>query len=166
MRFPRPSCCSYSRRGGTIDSGRPGGEGERGGGLGEPGETGGGGWRIEGSRRTEGGPIVIVVPPWDSPARAGKGVGESGTRKPCSSSSSGVAARAFPHLISLALSSSANSITVNLRALAFLYVFFFLHIFFGTTSGTLIGIYISSLRRSAAVINLDSLLRNYPFHLN
>ena len=166
MRFPRPSCCSCSRRGGAVDSGRPGGEGERGGGLGEPGETGGGGWRIEGSRRTEGGPIVIVVPPWDSPARAGRGVGESGTRKPYSSSSSGVAARAFPLLISSALSSSANSIIVNLRALAFLYVFFFLHVFFGTASGTLIGICASSLRRSAAVVSLDSPLRNCPSHLN
>ena len=81
MRFPRPSCCSCSRRNDAINGGRPGGEDERGGGLGEPGETGGGGWRIKGNRRTEGGPIVIVVPPWDSPARAGKGGGKSSIRK-------------------------------------------------------------------------------------
>ena len=75
MRFPRPSSCSCSRRGGAVDGGRPGGEGEGeyGGGLDGPGGT------EAGSRRTGGRLIVIVVPPWDSPARAEGG--ESNIRK-------------------------------------------------------------------------------------
>jgi hypothetical protein len=65
--FPRSPSCSCSRRGGAVDADRPGDEGERGGGLGRPGET-------EGSGRLTGdGLIVMAVPPWDSPARAGKG---------------------------------------------------------------------------------------------
>jgi hypothetical protein len=112
---------------------------------------------------------MIVVPPYDSPARAEKRKGESDTRKLCSSSSSisfGVIARAFPLLISLVFSSSASSITVNPRALAFLCVFFFLYIFFSTASGTLIKIYISFSRRSTAVISLNSPLMNYPSYFN
>jgi hypothetical protein len=161
FRLPRPCSCSctrsYSRRGGAVNGGRPGGEGERAGGPGEDG------------RRTEGGLIVIVVPPYDSPARAGKEKGESGTRKPCSSLSSifsGVVARAFPLLIFLALSSSTSSIVISLRALAFLCVLFFFYIFFSTASGTPIKIYISSSRRSVAVISLNSPLMNYSSHFN
>ena len=84
MRFPRPSSCSYSRRGGAVDGGRPGGEGEgeRGGGLDGPGGTEAGG------RRAGGRLIVIVVPPWDSPARAEGG--KSDIRKPCLFSSSSI----------------------------------------------------------------------------
>ena len=67
MRFPRPSSCSCSRRGGAVDSDRPGGEGERGGGLDRLSGTRGGNRRT-GSRST-----VIVVPPWDSPARVVEG---------------------------------------------------------------------------------------------
>src|SRR2546423_4811511 len=137
---------------GAVDGGRPGGEGERGGGLNGRGETRGGG------RRAGGGPTVMVVPPWDSPARAGKGGGESGTRKPCSSSSSSISsdvARAFPLLISSAFSSSANSIAVSPRVLAFPCVFF-LHVFLGTASGTPMGICASSSRRPAAVVSLDN----------
>ena len=111
MRFPRPSSCSYSRRGGAVDGGRPGGEGEgeRGGGLDGPSKT------EAGSRRAGGRLTVIVVPPWDSPARAEGG--ESDIRKPylsLSSISSSIAARAFPLLISSAFSSSANSPAVSL----------------------------------------------------
>ena len=89
MRFPWPSSCSCSRRAGAVDGGRPGGEdeGERGGGLDGPSGT------EAGSRRAGGRLTVMVVPPWDSPARAEGG--ESDIRKPCSSSSSissGVAA--------------------------------------------------------------------------
>lgn len=156
MRFPRPSSCSCSRRGGAVNGSRPGGEGERGGGLDGPGRTGGN------SRRTGGRLIVIVKPPWDSPARAEGG--ESDIRKPylflSSFISSGIAARAFPLLISLAFSSSTNSLVISPRALAFLYVVFFLYIFLGTTSGILIGICISSLRYSAVVISLDNPLIN------
>ena len=61
MRFPRPSSCSCSRRGGAVDGSRPGGEGEgegeREGGLDRPGRT------ETGNRRTEGRLIIIVIPP-------------------------------------------------------------------------------------------------------
>jgi hypothetical protein len=154
LRFPRPFSCSCSRRGGAVDGGRLRGEGVRGGGLDRSGKTGGGG------RRIGGGPIVIVIPPWDSPARVGKGGGESGTRKPYLSSSSSVSFNVAVLVLSLltssAFSSSANSAIVSPRALAFLYVFFFLYVFLGTALGILIGIYINSLRRSALVISLDS----------
>ena len=88
MRFLWPSSCSCSRRGGAVDNGRLGdeGEGERGGGLDGPGGT-------EASSRRAGGRLtVIVVPPWDSPARAEGG--ESDIRKlylSLSSISSGIA---------------------------------------------------------------------------
>ena len=151
MRFPRPFSCSCSRRGGAVDGGRPRGEGERGGGL------DGGGSRRAGDRLT-----VIVVPPWDLPARAAGG--ESDIRKPylslSSSISSGVAARAFPLLIPLAFSSSASSPVVSPRALAFLYAVFFLHVFLGTASGMPIGICVSSSRRLIVAICLDSSLIN------
>jgi hypothetical protein len=91
----------------------------------------------------------MEVPSWDSPARAGKGGGESGTRKPClslsSSISSDVAARAFPFLISSAFSSFINFRAVSPRALTFLYVLFFLYVFLGIALETLIGICISFL---------------------
>jgi hypothetical protein len=57
LTLPRPSSCSHSRRGGALDVGRHGGEGERGGGLGGSDETGGG------DRRTGGRLIVMVVQP-------------------------------------------------------------------------------------------------------
>ena len=111
----------------------------------------------------------MVIPPWDSPARAGKGGGESGTRKPYlslpSSISSSVAARTFPLPISSVLSSFANSIAVNSRALPFPYVFFYLHVFLRHRVRDTNRIYASSSRRSAAVVSLDIPPMNWPSHL-